>query len=608
MSGAAKVNFQVTNLTTTVGESLQGINFVQGRSIRGPFAQPDEVINSWPQFVAKYGGLMADSDAPLICKTILEKGASIRFSRVGHYEDITDKSSLDAKVAVSQNIDILTFDEPFVIGNEIEIEVNGDLVDTVNFSLSNENTLKLIANSIAKSNRVASSTLTKDYSGNYRIIVTHKGETRNSIETLVTGGATQPTQSLEEDVFPITDRDGNNLFNLTPKYPGADYNNFDAVITTGSNNQEGYFNLTLTHRIEKNIQESYINLTLRDSKDFMKTMSQSKYFDVSLEDRGTNTSFTPIPVIFSFEGGTDGELPENRDYIGDSNSRTGFFAFDEYDDSYQLTSLDNLDDVVTIAGSAYAKNRGDLVYFAFLPFYSKTNLLDIRQKLGDNKYQYIFGGFNKMVDPITSQVREINPVGDIFALIAESDKNYGEWYSFAGPTRGLISGSLGVNPNFGAPASYKDLDELANRQINMVVNKSGSVKLWGSFTGQYSNDQEKFINILRLLMFLRKSLRPTLESFLEEPNDFPTWKRIYLTVKPFMDSLRTKRAVYDYEWQGDQFETSMNNLKINNATDVGNGKYKVNLMIKTIAPIQEINVNIILAPTGVDFELVSELL
>ena len=39
----------------------------------------------------------------------------------------------------------------------------------------------------------------------------------------------------------------------------------------------------------------------------------------------------------------------------------------------------------------------------------------------------------------------------------------------------------------------------------------------------------------------------------------------------------------------------------------GRGKYKVNLMVKATPSIQEINVNIILAPTGVEFEVDSEL-
>ena len=237
----------------------------------------------------------------------------------------------------------------------------------------------------------------------------------------------------------------------------------------------------------------------------------------------------------------------------------------------------------------------------------KQGILVQREALGDNKYQYICGGYGKVLDPITNQSIDINPIGDIFAAISASDRNYGEWYSFAGPNRGLLDGLMGVTPNFGAPASYKDLDELANKQVNMVINRSGSIKLWGNFTGQYKNDQERFVNILRLIMFLKKSLRPTLENFLEEPNDIPTWKRLYYTVKPFLDSLVTNRAMYSYEWQGDQNATSLSNLKVNNLTDVGNGKYKVNLMVKATPSIQEINVNIILAPTGVEFEVASEL-
>ena len=109
MSGAAKVNFTVTNLTQTVGTPLQGISFVQGRSIRGPFSSPDEVINSWPQFVAKFGGLSSVSDAPLICKRLLEKGGSIRFSRVGHYTNLSDRGSLDAIKASQPVVKLLSF-------------------------------------------------------------------------------------------------------------------------------------------------------------------------------------------------------------------------------------------------------------------------------------------------------------------------------------------------------------------------------------------------------------------------------------------------------------------------------------------------------------------
>lgn len=514
-------------------------------------------------------------------------------------------------------VKLLSFDDSFVIDNEIEITINGTDLPVIAFNLTSDNTLDLIAEAIANHPDVKSANVienTQSNEDNRQIFVTPKdGITLNITAVTVTGGTSQPVDTITS-VSSITDVNNFELFELVPKYEGADYNNFIVTLSPGSNGQAGYFNINLKHKIEPTIQENYVNLKIdgnpsaATSTYLDKIIGQSKYLNVVYKDLSTTSGqLTPLPISFQYSGGSDGTVPNDSDYIGDSTARNGFFAFDEYDDSYQLTTLDNNAAIVQVSGSAYAKNRGDLVYFPFLDGYDKPTLISKRASLGDNKYQYVFGGFTPINDPITNQVKEINPVGDIFALIAATDKNYGEWYSFAGPNRGIIDGVLGVNPNFGAPASWKDLDDLANRQINMVINRSGSTKLWGNFTGQYKNDQERFLSILRLIMFLKKSLRPTLETFLEEPNDIPTWKRIYYTVKPFLDSLVTRRALYSYQWQGDQNASSLSNLQINDPTEVGEGKYKVNLVIKAIPSIQEINVNIILAPTGVEFEIVSEL-
>lgn len=517
MAGAASVNFNVTNLTQTVSTPQQGISFIQGRSIRGPFYNPDEIINaSWPRFVEKYGGIRGDLEAPTIIKRLLEKGGSVRFSRVGD----------DYETALAS--------EPFTMLND--------------------------------------------------------------------------EADLEE------------LFELLAKYPGEDYNNITATVVDSTNGAENYFNLVITHALEPQLNEVYENLiiegkpTAENSTYLRDVIRDSKLVEVIYKDLTgiVEDDIRPTNLEVTFSGGSDGLDVTATAFSGDSEQRTGFFAFDPYEDSYHIASLDisQLVDpsLVNIAGVAYADNRKDLINFAFLDNTTKTSLITEREKLGDNKYQYIFGGKGKVINSINGGVMEVNPIGDIFALIAASDRNFGEWYSFAGPNRGLITDMLGVEPNFGSNATWRDLDELANRQINMVIMRNGTPTLWGNFTGQIKDDQEKFINILRLIIFLKRSLRPTLEYFLEEPNDIPTWRRIFYTVKPFLDSLVTNRAVYRYEWQGDQNATNINNLQINNPTDVGKGKYKANLVIQAIPSIQEININIILAPTGVEFELINELI
>lgn len=517
MANAATVNIKVTDLTQSVASPISGINFVMGRSVRGPFADPDEIINSWPRFVEKYGGLTPDTDTPLLVKRLLEKGGAIRFSRVGHYTTPTDRETLDAQKA-----------DAIVVEN-----------------------------------------------------------------------------SLEDP-----------LFQLVPKYPGADVNNFVLVIGEPSNMASGYFNLTLSHNIEPSLNETYQNLKIipGGANNYLdRVIQQSKHFDVVYEDIfGIEPAdLVPENITKQFEGGDDGTVPGNQDYIGDSAARNGFHAFDAYDDSYNLAVFDNTSDDVLIYGAAYADARKDIVFFLELPYTirDKTAMLAKRNTLNvDNEFAYIFGGGLKTKDPITGQPKEILGMADVLALENYTSRNFGPWYSFAGNNRGVITNALGVINNFGAAGNYKDLNDLANQQINMVINRDKSIKLWGNFSAQVANTQQSQLSIVRLIIFLKKSLRPTLEGFLEEPNDIPTWKRIYYTVKPFMDSMVTQRALYSYDWQGDQFADGLDSLQINDKTDVGMGKYKILLPIKAIPSLQEINVNIILTPAGIDFSTTTELI
>ena len=621
MPNAAQVKFNITNLTQFIGTPNQGLSLIQGRSIRGPFNDPNTIINSWPAFVAKFGGLMNDSDSSLLAKRLLEKGGSIRFSRVGHYTDITDKATLDAVLASQPTVTILTLDAELVESNEIDFTLNTVAANTVNYTLSNDNTLDLLAEEIASfedvGSAVAIDTMGTD-GDNRQIFITPAGVTPISITGFgITLGASQAGEVITT-ATKLVNSNADELFEIVPKYEGADFNKFELSITPGSNGITNYFNLKFRHVEDPTIVEEYQNLlipgTPTDSQSTYldKVVGESKYFNVVYKDLSTLTEpIAPLPIVFQFTGGSDGSAVTVSDYIGDSASATGLYSFDEYDDAYSLAVFGFDNDAYITAASAYVGLRKDLIFFAHLPnsLTSASALMAKRASLNINdKHTYFTAGGVKITDPITSQTKEIAETADVLALVAESDKNFGEWYSFAGPNRGKIAGVLGVVNNFGSQARFDDLNNLANRQINMAVSRDGSVRLMGNFSGQHTNDQESFMNVVRLVLFLKQSMRPALENFLEEPNDIPTWKRIYYTVKPFLDGLITKRALYTYEWQGDQFASGLDSLQVNDATDVSNGKYKVNLLIKAIPSIQEISVNIILTPAGISFEIANELI
>ena len=121
--------------------------------------------------------------------------------------------------------------------------------------------------------------------------------------------------------------------------------------------------------------------------------------------------------------------------------------------------------------------------------------------------------------------------------------------------------------------------------------------LWNGFTTHPRNDSYKFLSIVRLNLYLKKNLRPILESYLEEPNNWDTWKQIYNNVRKLLDNLVYQNAMSEYTWMGDQDATSYEDLQVNNEADVRQGKYHVILKYKDIVPLQEITMDITIDAT-----------
>lgn len=219
--------------------------------------------------------------------------------------------------------------------------------------------------------------------------------------------------------------------------------------------------------------------------------------------------------------------------------------------------------------------------------------------IGNSKYVAYFAGGIKYYNEF-GLLSNSDVMGTIFGLGDTSASDYGPWKSFAGMNRGVIYDGHGpVSPNYGSDSRYNELDELAQMYANMIVIKdtpsSGKqTMLWHCFSSQVKQDSERFLSIVRLNLYLKKTLRPILNKYLEEPNIWGTWKNIYLEVKPILDNLVDENAMSEYTWMGDQDAGSYSELSVNNEADVRQGKYKVILKYKDIVPMQEITINIVI--------------
>ena len=217
--------------------------------------------------------------------------------------------------------------------------------------------------------------------------------------------------------------------------------------------------------------------------------------------------------------------------------------------------------------------------------------------VGNSKYVAYFGGGIKYYNADGNLV-DSDVLGTIAGLGDASASRFGPWKSFAGMNRGIIyDGNGPVCPNYGSPSRTKELNELAQNYANIICikdvpNQGKQTLLWHCFSSQVKQDSERFLAIVRLNLYLKKNLRPILEKYLEEPNIWNTWNKIYLEVKPMLDNLVDEDAMSEYTWMGDQDANSYNDLSVNNEADVRQGKYKAILKFKDIVPMQEITMGI----------------
>jgi len=219
----------------------------------------------------------------------------------------------------------------------------------------------------------------------------------------------------------------------------------------------------------------------------------------------------------------------------------------------------------------------------------------------DSRYSVFFAGGLKVSHPtLNGQLKDLPAIGDIIGTAMKSNTAFGPWWSFAGLQRGVINNARGVINNF--PTTAK-LDELAQKQINAVIQTGGRIYIKGNFTAQLATSRKSFVSVVGLFIYLKKSLAPSLERYLEQPNDFKTFREIYNEVQPFLDGLvgGDARALNDYEWKGDQFANQDSDLKVNNRPDLDQGKYKVQLWLKETVSMQEFTMDIISAGSTVEF-------
>lgn len=151
------------------------------------------------------------------------------------------------------------------------------------------------------------------------------------------------------------------------------------------------------------------------------------------------------------------------------------------------------------------------------------------------------------------------PSGTALRTYAYSDNQTYVWFAPAGVNRGLVTGvdKVGyVSGELGGPTTFeevslnqgqRDILYEFDKNINPITFFPGrGIIIWGQKTSAAAASALDRVNVVRLLMYVKRALRKGAFPFVFEPNDQITRDNLKSAVDGFLNDVMIKRGLYDF--------------------------------------------------------------
>lgn len=195
--------------------------------------------------------------------------------------------------------------------------------------------------------------------------------------------------------------------------------------------------------------------------------------------------------------------------------------------------------------------------------------------------------------------------GIALRTIAYSDEVSNVWFAPAGTRRGLVTGTSTVGYVSGQLGTATTFNEVALNQgqrdalyqyftnINPITFFPGrGLLVWGQKTSAPDASAMDRINVVRLVMYIRRQLRKNTMSFVFEPNDQLTRDNLKAVVDSFLSDLIVKRALYDFATVCDES---------NNTPDrIDRNEMYIDIALKPVKAAEFIYIPIRIVATGAE--------
>jgi len=157
-------------------------------------------------------------------------------------------------------------------------------------------------------------------------------------------------------------------------------------------------------------------------------------------------------------------------------------------------------------------------------------------------YVALYESYNKVFDSFTGQDVWFSPIYHMSYILPRNDTVAELWFAAAGFNRAAIDTikELRFNPRLG------ERDQLYLKQLNPIVKFNPGYVVWGQLTSQAKASALQDLNIVRLVLYVKRAFEDFCRFFIFEQNDAITWSLVAGNLVDFLEVIKKKRGLTNF--------------------------------------------------------------
>jgi len=160
----------------------------------------------------------------------------------------------------------------------------------------------------------------------------------------------------------------------------------------------------------------------------------------------------------------------------------------------------------------------------------------------NNYYTAIYECYNKVYDIFTGQDIWVSPIYHMSYILPRNDSVSELWNAAAGFNRASIDTIKELRYN----AKVGQRDGFYLTQLNDIVKFSSGYVVWSQLTSQAKASAMQDLNIVRLVLYCKRSLENFAKFYIFEMNDQITWNKFNNEIVGFLEDVKRRRGLYSY--------------------------------------------------------------